>query len=75
MPTLQAAAETGVGVLLIEQFAHVALALAQRAYVIEGGRIRYTGTAQELRERPELLHSAYMRSGLASEGAVASTDA
>ena len=30
--------------LLIEQFAHVALGLAQTAYVIEGGRIRYEGT-------------------------------
>ena len=48
--------------LLIEQFAHVALALAQRAYVLEGGRIRYSGTAQELKERPDLLQSAYMRS-------------
>jgi branched-chain amino acid transport system ATP-binding protein len=66
MPTLEAVAESGVGVLLIEQFAHVALALAQRAYVIEGGRIRYSGTALELRERPELLHSAYMRSEVAA---------
>ena len=48
--------------LLIEQFAHVALALAKRAYVLEGGRIRYSGTAQELKARPDLLQSAYMRS-------------
>jgi branched-chain amino acid transport system ATP-binding protein len=47
-------------VLLIEQFAHVALGLANRAYVLEGGRIQYAGTAAELRERPELLHSAYL---------------
>ena len=53
-------AESGVGVLLIEQFAHVALGLANTAYVIEGGRIRYQGTAQELKEKPELLHSAYL---------------
>ena len=62
VPTLESIAATGVGVLLIEQFAHVALALAQRAYVLEGGRIRYSGTAQELKERPDLLRSAYMRS-------------
>ncbi len=48
-------AESGVGVLLIEQFAHVALSLANSAYVLEGGRIRYHGTASELREKPELL--------------------
>jgi branched-chain amino acid transport system ATP-binding protein len=60
VPSLAAVAATGVGVLLIEQFAHVALGLANRAYILEGGRIRYQGTAQELKERPELLHSAYL---------------
>jgi branched-chain amino acid transport system ATP-binding protein len=60
IPTLAEVAEAGVGVLLIEQFAHVALDLAQRAYVLEGGRIRYDGTAAELKERPELLHTAYL---------------
>jgi len=60
VPTLQAVAQRGIGVLLIEQFAHVALALANTAYVIEGGRIRYHGTARELKENPERLHSAYL---------------
>jgi branched-chain amino acid transport system ATP-binding protein len=60
MPALERAAREGVGVLLIEQFVHVALALAQSAYVIEGGRIVYHGTAAELREHPERLHSAYL---------------
>jgi branched-chain amino acid transport system ATP-binding protein len=60
VPTLSAVAASGVGVLLIEQFAHVALGLANRAYILEGGRIRYSGTAQELKDRPELLHSAYL---------------
>jgi branched-chain amino acid transport system ATP-binding protein len=62
VPTLAAVAQRGVAVLLIEQFAHVALGLARTAYVIEGGRIRYHGTAAELKSRPELLHSAYLRS-------------
>ena len=62
VPILASVAESGVGVLLIEQFAHVALGLANTAYVIEGGRIRYYGTAAELKSRPELLHSAYLRS-------------
>lgn len=60
VPTLAAVASSGVGVLLIEQFAHVALGLANRAYILEGGRIRYSGTAQELKANPELLHSAYL---------------
>ena len=60
MPILQQVAENGVGILLIEQFAHVALAVAQSAYVLEGGRIRDRGTAAELRAAPERLHSAYL---------------
>jgi branched-chain amino acid transport system ATP-binding protein len=60
MPVLQRVVEAGAGVLLIEQFAHVALALANRAYVIEGGVIHYSGTAAELRENPDMLHSAYL---------------
>ena len=60
VPTLESVAASGVGVLLIEQFAHVALALAQTAYVIEGGRIRYAGPAQRLKDEPELLQSAYL---------------
>ncbi len=61
VPTLEAVASKGVVVLLIEQFAHVALALAQTAYVIEGGQIRYAGPAQKLKDEPELLHSAYLQ--------------
>jgi branched-chain amino acid transport system ATP-binding protein len=60
VPTLAEVAKSGVGVLLIEQFAHVALGLANTAYVLEAGRIRYHGTAAELRENPELLQSAYL---------------
>jgi branched-chain amino acid transport system ATP-binding protein len=60
VPTLEAVAANGAGVLLIEQFAHVALALAQNAYVLEGGRIRYHGPAQKLKDEPELLRSAYL---------------
>jgi branched-chain amino acid transport system ATP-binding protein len=60
VPTVESVAASGVGVLLIEQFAHVALDLAETAYVIERGRIRYSGTAQRLKDEPELLRSAYL---------------
>jgi branched-chain amino acid transport system ATP-binding protein len=60
VPVLASIAASGVGVLLIEQFAHVALGLADRAYVLQGGRIRYEGTARELQDDPDLLHSAYL---------------
>jgi branched-chain amino acid transport system ATP-binding protein len=60
VPVVAAVAGSGVGVLLIEQFAHVALSLANTAYILEGGRIRYHGTATELRDNPEILRSAYL---------------
>jgi branched-chain amino acid transport system ATP-binding protein len=60
IPTLRAITETGTGVLLIEQFTTVALGLANRAYVMNGGVIEFSGAASELREKPELLHSAYL---------------
>jgi branched-chain amino acid transport system ATP-binding protein len=63
IPVIREIADSGTGVLLIEQFATIALGLANRAYVIEGGRLQYSGNAAELREKPELLHSAYLLRG------------
>lgn len=63
IPVIRDIADSGTGVLLIEQFATIALALANRAYVIEGGRLQYSGNAAELRENPDLLHSAYLLRG------------
>jgi branched-chain amino acid transport system ATP-binding protein len=66
IPTLRTITELGTGVLLIEQFATVALGLANRAYVMNGGKIEFAGAASELREKPELLHSAYLLRTVAS---------
>jgi branched-chain amino acid transport system ATP-binding protein len=63
IPTIRTVADSGVGVLLIEQFATLALGLANRAHVMEGGELRFSGTASELKERPELLESAYLLRG------------
>jgi branched-chain amino acid transport system ATP-binding protein len=63
IPTIRAVAESGIGVLLIEQFATVALGLANRAYLLEGGELRFSGLARELRDQPELLRSAYLLRG------------
>jgi branched-chain amino acid transport system ATP-binding protein len=68
IPTIRTIAESGVGVLLIEQFATVALGLANRAYVMEGGDIEFSGLASELREKPELLQSAYLLRGARQNG-------
>ena len=46
----------------------IRIGVAQGAHVMEGGRIQYAGTAKELREKPELLHSAYLLRGHADHG-------
>jgi branched-chain amino acid transport system ATP-binding protein len=69
IPVIRSVAASGVGVLLIEQFATVALSLATGAHVMEGGVLRYSGTTAELKERPELLQSAYLLRGSTIEAA------
>ena len=63
VPVIRRIVESGVGVLLIEQFAAVALALASRVHVIDRGTLRFSGLPSELREHPELLQSAYLQAG------------
>jgi ABC-type glutathione transport system ATPase component len=52
IPVIRTIAESGTGVLLIEQFATVALGLANHAHIMEGGQIRFSGPASELRGHP-----------------------
>jgi len=51
--------ETGTTILLVEQNAHMALQIADRAYVLETGRIVLSGTAEELAEAEE-VRKAYL---------------
>ena len=44
----------GVTIVMIEQNARRALALADRGYVLEGGRNRYTGTGRDLLDDPKV---------------------
>ena len=47
----------GKTVLLIEQNASLALAIADRGYVLETGRVTLTGTGQELLVNPQVKHA------------------
>ena len=49
----------GTTILLVDQMAHLALALAARAYVIAGGRVVFDGDATALREQT-VLEKAYL---------------
>jgi len=52
-------AQTGVALLLVEQNAHKALRIANRAYVLETGEVVMQGTGQELLASPE-VRKAYL---------------
>ncbi len=59
---LRAAADDGVGVLLVEQHVHKALAIADRVYVMDRGRIAISGGAVDLRERVDEIQASYLAS-------------
>ena len=50
---------SGTTILLVEQNANMALSIAQKAYVLETGRITLSGTAKELSES-EAVRKAYL---------------
>ncbi len=53
-------AAEGVTVILVEQSVNVALELAETAYFMERGRIRFNGPTQELLKRRDLLRSVFL---------------
>lgn len=57
--TISEVTQEGVAVLLVEQNAKAALALAQRAYVMESGKISLEGDAKDLAADPR-VRAAYL---------------
>lgn len=55
--------EAGTTILLVEQNAHMALSIADRAYVIETGKVVISGDAKELQASEE-VKAAYLGGGL-----------
>jgi branched-chain amino acid transport system ATP-binding protein len=49
--------KSGVGILMVEQNARQALALASRGFVLASGQNRYTGTGRELLDDPDVAKS------------------
>jgi ABC-type branched-subunit amino acid transport system ATPase component len=52
--------ETGTAVVVVEQSVNVALSLANHAYFMEKGEIRFDGEAQQLLDRPDLLRAVFL---------------
>lgn len=59
VPALRRIADSGVGVILIEQFTQLALDLASDAYAMAQGRVVLHAPAAELASSPERLEQAY----------------
>ena len=59
VPVIRQIAAQGIGVLLIEQFTHLALSLADHVYVMSRGHVSYDGEPDKLRADQEILHRAY----------------
>lgn len=60
LPIIEGIAKSGVGVLLVEQFAHLALKIAQDSIVVTSGRVSYQGDPKALLNDAELLRQKYM---------------
>ena len=46
--------ETGISILLAEQNIKTAMNLGDRVYIIEGGRIKYSGSMEDFKKKPEI---------------------
>jgi len=55
--TIQELSKSGISILLVEQNAHKALSVADRAYVLEGGRIVLEGNGKELLSNEKIVES------------------
>jgi branched-chain amino acid transport system ATP-binding protein len=64
-------AARGTTIIIVEQSVNVALTLAETAYFMEKGQIRFSGPTAELLDRPDILRSVFLGHALTED---ASTD-
>ncbi len=60
LPIVKRMSEEGVTVVLVEQSVNVALTVAERAYFLERGEVRFSGPTAELLDRPDVLRSVFL---------------
>ncbi len=66
LPIVRDIAALGTTIILVEQSVNLALTIAQTAYFMEKGEIRFHGPTKELLERPDVLRSVFLEG--ASQG-------
>ena len=68
LPMIEAIREHGTTIIIVEQSVNLALTIAQTAYFMEKGEIRFHGPTAELLGRPDILRSVFLE-GAASRAA------
>ncbi len=66
--------DSGTTIILVEQSVNVALTIAETAYFMEKGEIRFHGPTAELLDRPDVLRSVFLE-GAASKNSTAANTA
>lgn len=59
--------ERGISFVIVDQHVDLALDIASRAYFIERGAVKYSGRAEGLRGRDDLLRSVFLTGAFAEE--------
>jgi ABC-type branched-subunit amino acid transport system ATPase component/predicted MFS family arabinose efflux permease len=70
LPIIELIRSRGTTVILVEQSVNLALSLAQTAYFMEKGEIRFHGPTSELLGRPDILRSVFLE-GAATRTSIA----
>jgi branched-chain amino acid transport system ATP-binding protein len=60
MTAVRKLADLGLAIVLVEQFAALGLAIANRAYVMRRGKMVYDGDCATLQRSPDELHRLYL---------------
>src|SRR6185369_1357708 len=58
----------GTAIILVEQSVNVALTVAERAYFLEKGEVRFSGPTAELLERGDILRAVFLQGAGGSNG-------
>jgi ABC-type branched-subunit amino acid transport system ATPase component/predicted MFS family arabinose efflux permease len=69
LPVLRDIRDQGTTIILVEQSVNVALTVAETAYFMEKGEIRFSGPTAELLERPDILRSVFLEGAATAMGA------
>ena len=67
--------DSGTTIILVEQSVNVVLTVAESAYFMEKGEIRFHGPTAELLERPDVLRSVFLEGAATRDTAMGTTAA